>query len=253
MKTSVLLLTLCSAGAALAVAQPATKPKTANAAAPAPPAPAAPVPATSPEAKSAPAATAQPQAGSAASPAPAPSPAAPEQEESIHSTLITSDLGGRDLRFLTDAIEHGKTQLYLGELARTKATSDQVKAVGEALASTQAEENRKLVRLGAMKGVNLSADEPHGKKALEARLAKLSGPKLEKTILEEIVAVNTRAVATYEAAVETQDDDIKAFVDQGLPLAEEKLRLAGKMTGMAPRPPKAPAPEAPAAEAQKQE
>jgi predicted outer membrane protein len=168
----------------------------------------------------------------------APAPAGGEAEENAHPPLITSELGGRDLTFLTNAIEHGKTQLYLGELARTKATSEQVKAVGEALASTQAEENRKLIRLGAMKGVNLSSEPPHAKKGLDARLEKLSGPKLEKTLLEEIVAINQRAVATYEAAVESHDDDIKAFVDQGLPLAEEKLRVAGKMAGTAPRQPK---------------
>jgi predicted outer membrane protein len=202
------------------------------------------------ETKPAPAQEKQNQPASVSAPAPAPAPPAGEAEESAHPPLITSELGGRDLTFLTNAIEHGKTQLYLGELARTKATSEQVKAVGEALASTQAEENRKLIQLGAMKGVNLSSEPPHAKKALDARLEKLTGPKLEKTLLEEIVAINQRAVATYEAAVESQDDDIKAFVEQGLPLAEEKLRAAGKMTGTAPRPPKpaaAAAAEAPAA------
>ena len=149
--------------------------------------------------------------------------------------LLSSEIGGRDLLFLTTALENGHLQLYLGELAKAKAGTEQVKAVGEVLASNQAEENEKLARLAAAKGVTLPGGEAAAKKTLAAKFGKLTGPKLDKALLEEIIQVNERAVSAYEAAAQTKDEEIKAFVDENLPLAKEKLTLTNKMTGNKPR------------------
>jgi putative membrane protein len=197
-----------------------------------PPEELAPQPAAAPDASSR---LAEPKA---ATPAIAPAPISTERRPP--STIISSEIGGRDLQFLSAALEHGRVQLYLGELAKNKADTEQVKAVGDVLSSTQMEENKKLVRLAMMKGVTLPSAEPVGKKAVDAKLGKLTGPKFDKTLMEEIINVNQQAVATYEAAANTKDGDIKAFIDQGLPLAKEKLLLANKMSGNARRSDKTP-------------
>ncbi len=149
--------------------------------------------------------------------------------------MFSSELGGRDLLFLTSALENGHLQLYLGELAKAKAGTQQVKSLGEVLASTQVDENSKLARLAGMKGITLSAPAPASQKAISEKFAKLSGPKLDKALMEAIVSANERSVSTYEAAAQSNDREIKGFVDQALPLAKEKLALANKMTGNAPR------------------
>jgi putative membrane protein len=143
----------------------------------------------------------------------------------------SSELRARDFQFLAAAMESGELQLYLGELAKAKAETDQVKAVGDVLASTQVEENKKLANLASLKGIPLLSTEPAGKTAVAARLDKLNGPKFDKVLMEEIIAVNQKAVATYEAALNSSDDDIKAFANEGLTLAKEKLTLASKMSG----------------------
>ena len=178
-------------------------------------------------------------------PAPAPATSAadlapPAPVESKPSGVISGDIGGPDLQFLFSAFEEGNLQLFLGELARTKAETNQVKALGDVLSSTQREENGKLIRLATMKGVTMPDAEPAGKKAVAAKLEKLNGPKFDKTVMEEIVNVTERAVATFEAAANTKDGDIKAFIEEGLPLAKEKLLLANKMTGNARRSDQAP-------------
>ena len=66
---------------------------------------------------------------------------------------------------------------------------------------------------------------------MAARLDKLNGPKFDKVLMEEIIAVNQKAVATYEAALNSSDEEIKAFANEGLALATEKLMLANKMSG----------------------
>jgi predicted outer membrane protein len=144
-------------------------------------------------------------------------------------------------------MENGLVQLYLGELAREKAEAEQVKKVADLLSATQEEENKRLMRLASMKGINLSVAQSSAKKTVDARLGKLSGPKFDKTLLEELVAANQRAVATYEAATSTQDQEIRSYAEQGLPLAKEKLLIANKMTGNPMRTHRAPAPEPAAA------
>jgi len=150
------------------------------------------------------------------------------------------ELDERDLQFLTAAFEHGQTQLYLGELAKTRADTEQIKAVGVVLSATQAEENKKLVRLAMAKGVTLPRGDATVQKNIAAKLEKLTGPKFEKQLMEEIINVNQRSVANYELASGTHDADIKTFIEQGLPLAKEKLLFTNKMTGTARRSDKQP-------------
>jgi putative membrane protein len=156
------------------------------------------------------------------------------------STGAGTEIDERDRQFVATAFEHGLAQLYLGELAKTRAAAEQIKAVGVVLSSTQAEENRKLLRLAARKGITLPRGEGAMQKEITAKLEKLSGPKFEKQLMEEIININQRAVANYELASGTHDPDIKIFIEQGLPLAKEKLLFTNKMTGTARRSDKQP-------------
>ncbi len=157
-----------------------------------------------------------------------------------NTALISSDISGRDLLFLTSAIENGRVQLYLGDLAKTRAATEQVKAMGDVLSSTQADENKKLSRLAGMKGITIPEAEPAAKKSLAKKLESLTGPKFDKALMEEIVAANQRALSNYESAQQTKDSEIKSFVGVGLPMAKEKLLLVNKMSGTSVRSDKVP-------------
>ena len=160
-------------------------------------------------------------------------PAIPEVQEPASGKLITSEMAGRDIAFFKNAMEAGQLQAYLGELAKTKGDAEQVKKVGETFSSTQVEENKQIGRLAALKGVPLDTASPAGQKQLAEELEPLSGPKFDKLVLDQIVAHGQKAVTAYESAVQSKDTDIKAFVEQMLPVAKMKLQLASKMTGAA--------------------
>ena len=147
------------------------------------------------------------------------------------SELITTEIGGRDLQFFTASIENGLIVVSLGELAKTRAEVGAIKDVGSALANTQLDENKQLVRLAALKGVNLSTQPPAKQTKLEAELEKAAGSAFDKACMDGIIAASKDSLAAYESAVESKDGDIKGFSDQMLPISKEKLRLAEKMTG----------------------
>ncbi len=155
----------------------------------------------------------------------------PQVGEKPVGELITTDIGGRDLQFFSTAIESGLLVAYLGDLAKTRAESGAIKDVGSALANTQADENKQLVRLAALKGVTLSTEPPAQLPALTEELGKLTASNFDKACMDKIIATSKESVAAYEIAVGSKDGDIRGFSEQMLPISKEKLRLAEKMTG----------------------
>lgn len=150
--------------------------------------------------------------------------AAPTDHEAA-AKIYTTSLGGKDLRFLTDAIELGLGQVFLAGLAGNQAQADRVKALASVLSQTQREENSRLARLAASKDVNFRSSEAAGQEGLARKFAKLTGEKFDSVWIEEIVKLNLRAVANYSEAVESSDPDIAGFAQKALPLAKEKLAL----------------------------
>ena len=160
-----------------------------------------------------------------------PLPPIPQVAERPAGDIITTDIGGRDLQFLTTAVENGVMIAAFGQLAKTRAESGAIKDVGSALANTQADENKQLVRLAALKGVTLSTEPPEVQAKLTEELDKLTGSNFDKACMDRIIVISKEAVAGYEGAAASKDGDIKNFSEQMLPISKEKLRLAEKMTG----------------------
>ena len=139
--------------------------------------------------------------------------------------IYTTSLGGKDLRFLTDALELGLAQVFLAGLAGNQAQTDRVKALANVLSQTQREENSRIARLASSKDVSFSSSEAAGQEGLARKFAKLSGEKFDAAWIEEIVGLNLRAVANYSDATKSSDPDIAGFAQKALPLAREKLAL----------------------------
>jgi Domain of unknown function (DUF4142) len=158
-------------------------------------------------------------------------PAVPQVAERPAGELITTDIGGRDLQFFSSAIESGRLVAWLGDLAKTRAESGAIKDVGSALANTQADENKQLIRLAALKGVIIPAEAPAQQATMAGELDALAASNFDKACMDKIIAASKDSVTAYEGAVTSKDGDIKSFSEQMLPISKEKLRLAEKMTG----------------------
>ncbi len=145
--------------------------------------------------------------------------------------LISSEMSGKDLKFFITAVEAGRGQALLVGLLQTRAESEQIKALGTALAETQEEENRQIARLAGIKGWQVSTEPTAAQKKAGAELEKLTGADFDKAVMDKVVAASQQSISAYEAAAQSTDADIKSFAGQMLPLAQEKLRLVEKMTG----------------------
>ena len=156
--------------------------------------------------------------------------------EAAGGKLISSAISGLDFRFLRDATLAGLLQSYLGDLAKAKGAAEQVRRMGDTFTATQAEESLQLQRLASRKGVTVPLDASSVRTHLPGGVESLEGLKFDKAVLEHLVAANRLAVSAYEAGMKSQDQDIKAFVEQMLPVAKARLQLASKMAGTQERP-----------------
>ena len=146
-------------------------------------------------------------------------------EPATPGKIFSSEIGGKDLRFLSDAIEFGLSQVFLASLATSGAQSDRVKALASVLSQTQREENGKISRLAQLKGINVTDRDAAAREGLARKFAKVSPDQFDNAWLGEIVALNEKAVANFSDAAEFEDPDIKTFAQKALPLAKEKLSL----------------------------
>jgi predicted outer membrane protein len=158
-------------------------------------------------------------------------PAAPEAviEDGQRPPLISTELGGRELQFFHAANEAGAQQLALTNLAKSKASSEEIKSVSETMAKAQVEENARVAELASRKGVNLAPMFPA---RLAEEFAPLWGAKFDKNWIERLVTVNTNAVAAYEGGAQAEDGEIKGFAEKMLPVVKAKLQLANRLAGV---------------------
>lgn len=157
--------------------------------------------------------------------------------------IIQSELGGRELQFLQLANQAGNDQSALVELAKRQGGSEQIKAVAEALASTQVTESKEVARIAVEKHVALSTTVT---KAINDELGPLTGAKFEKAWIERLMQVNESAVTAYELGAKLDDADIRSLAEKMLPVAQARLQMANRLGGrsVAPKPEQTPQPAA---------
>lgn len=150
-------------------------------------------------------------------------------------SIISSEIGGRDLGFLQDALVNAERQAWLGGIAKTRAEADQVKAVGDALQSMLTEETNVLKQLAMGQGVQLvrtGAEQGSTNTKLEENFRGLEGAILDKRVMEEIAETAGEAVQIYEIGVGSENADIKQVATQLLPLSKEKLQIVRRVAGI---------------------
>jgi predicted outer membrane protein len=159
----------------------------------------------------------------------------PPAGENPEGLLISTTLNGKDIEFLQNALEIGGLESWLGAQASHRGEADRVKAVGDALQETQAEETKRLAELAKRKGVALpeAATKTASLQKVEQQLAKLSGPGFDKAVLEQISLATEQELEAYQSAVASADPEVKQLATLILPLVREKLVLANRLAGKA--------------------
>jgi len=128
--------------------------------------------------------------------------------------------------FVKEAAEGGMAEVKLGQLAEQKATSPDVKAFGQRMATDHGKVNGELQQLAAEKNVTLPKGLDSKDQALYDRLSKLSGHQFDKTYMSEMVKDHKADIAEFQKAAHSPDPQVKDFASKTLPTLEDHLREA---------------------------
>jgi putative membrane protein len=141
---------------------------------------------------------------------------------SNHSTLSASDQ-----RFMKEAAQGSAAEVELGQLAREKAESPDIKAFAQRMVEDHTKANDQLKQVAGQKGVPLPPQPDAKDSAEKTRLGKMSGAQFDKAYMNYMVADHKKDVAALEKeASHASDPDLRNFAQATLPTLQSHLQQA---------------------------
>lgn len=132
-----------------------------------------------------------------------------------------------DRKFMADAAADGMAEVALGKLAAEKASQKEVKDFAKMMVDDHTKANAELKSLAEKKAVKLPAEPKPAHKAVEARLARLSGAAFDKAYMAAMVKDHRKAVDMFTRQSNgAADDDLQAWATRTLPALKHHLEEA---------------------------
>jgi putative membrane protein len=138
-----------------------------------------------------------------------------------------SKMSKKDEMFMMKAAQGGKAEVELGQLAKDKASNDQVKQFAQRMVDDHGKAGDELQSLASKKGVTLPTDTDKKEQAEKDRLSKLSGAEFDKAYMEHMLQDHKKDVAEFKRESQmAKDSDLKDWASKTTPTLEDHLKQA---------------------------
>ena len=132
--------------------------------------------------------------------------------------------------FIKDASSAGLVEVELGQVARDKGSSQDVKAYGDRMVLDHGKTNEELKGIAAQKNVKLPLQVERKHTTMIAMLSKLSGPEFDRKYMQTMVKHHAANIARFKRAIrKVKDQDLKAWASATLPVLQQHLQLAKEL------------------------
>jgi len=136
--------------------------------------------------------------------------------------------------FVTVAARSGLAEVQLAKLAETRAARPEVQAFARRMLDDHTQANQKLKDLAEQKGILMPSDLDQEHQDAAAALSQLDGEAFDREYLRGQVKDHREAVALFATeATQTEDEDLKSFATETLPILREHLRMVTELAGPA--------------------
>jgi predicted outer membrane protein len=140
----------------------------------------------------------------------------PEYASPPPAAILSTEISGGDLVFFTGAGPETALMEEISALAQKQAVTPEVKALAGIVLKEQSDAAEQLKGLAAAKNVPISQEpDMQGRKEILA-LAKVTGPRFDKSFLDALGDVQDLLETSLEAGAASSDKEIKAYADAGL-------------------------------------
>jgi putative membrane protein len=135
--------------------------------------------------------------------------------------------GSPDQKFVLEAAMGGMEEVQLGQLAVSKAASDDVKQFGQHMVDDHSKANDELKALAASKNITLPTELAGKQKADYDKLSKLSGAAFDREYMKMMVDDHNKDVAEFQKeSTSGKDPDVKAWAAKTLPTLQQHQTMA---------------------------
>jgi len=134
-----------------------------------------------------------------------------------------------DQEFLARAIRHNQLELRLGHMAAERASTPEVKAVGETMVKNHSELEKQLEELTQKAGVSVNPELSSEQRAVITRLESISGTAFDRDFKQTLNDIHVRELAMYQDEVNrAQDPKLRTLAKKRVTKLEVTVKQAGK-------------------------
>lgn len=131
--------------------------------------------------------------------------------------------------FIKEAASGGMMEVELGQLAKEKAKSQEVKDFAQRMVTDHGKANEELKSLVGNK-MELPTKLEHKHKSMVDKLSKLTGDQFDKEYAKDMVKDHKKDVEKFrKESKKVKDPQLKAWIDKTLPVLEQHLQQAKEM------------------------
>jgi putative membrane protein len=139
----------------------------------------------------------------------------------------------QDETFLREAALSGRTRLQSAQMARRKASSEQVRDFAKMLGEDHTVSNRVIGQLAAARKIEIPLELDDGRQGILDGLERQTGVVFDGAFLQNQVEGHKRMIQLFEAeAKDGQDPDLRSFAREQIAVLKRHLEQGEKL--MAP-------------------
>ncbi|HTG56924.1 MAG TPA: DUF4142 domain-containing protein [Niabella sp.] len=137
---------------------------------------------------------------------------------------IPSTLNEQETKFAVDAANGDMAEIQLGEIAKSKSTSPEVKELGRMMIEDHSKANEALKIIAADKNIQLPAKASEDKQQVAIQLSSKNGSDFDKAYIAQMIKDHETSLQLFETGQQTvKDSTLKAFIDNTLPVLRKHM------------------------------
>ena len=156
---------------------------------------------------------------------------APATTQPIRDERGASRLAEEDANFIREVAQSNAAEIEMGHLLMQKGQNQEVKDYGRRLVSDHTESNQQLARIAATKGIDLPTTAGETERAHLQHLSSQEGAAFDRMAREHAVSDHQKTIDKFQQALQKlQDNELKSFAQQQLPILQQHLQAAQRLT-----------------------
>ncbi|HVV64989.1 MAG TPA: DUF4142 domain-containing protein [Rhizomicrobium sp.] len=128
--------------------------------------------------------------------------------------------------FLSDAIKGDNSEIALGKMAASKATSVGVRSFGQTLARDHSKAKAEAMKVATDMRLAPPSDSTPEAQAEQSKLQSLAGPRFDREFVRYMIDDHRKEIVAFEQEARKQDGRVSALARRQLPTLRHHLDLA---------------------------